>query len=485
MAKNLDLLRQEIIFCYIHPLGRDFIPLELGYFLSKKTKNEKRFNFKMAPLFLSEEKHEEKENTLIENTKLILGKKSRAIFFWLDNELWTGFFPLNYFLKIVCLIKKHNENIFVVFVSKRKDQAILDLILQNNLVDCFLQRNDNQGLELIEGILAKKKMDGVFYKEDFLSQSLSKSKKNQTKISQNSFKIRRDDYVDTKKPSPYLSNVLKLKLLEIKKENRKSFFCPIFSSRGCGFGCHYCFRSVKFEKIQLFSPERFFDEVEYLVALGFLNFFVADDVFSLKKERLQSLLLEFIRRKTKNKSLENVSFYIMTRIEEFEDEKCVEILHTLQVKRVQIGLQTIHPKLDFLMKREKGTVQRLVIIKAWLDKWQIKTNLDIILGLPNDTIFYAKKTIDFALALNPAHLQIKQLYLNSNTLLACQRDRYKIKTENIKATLLGVPFVESAVGEVGPKYFEVLSQYCLEKLKNSKQISYRVTLQNLKKLNLI
>lgn len=476
---------QKVAVCYLHPPGRNFIPLEIGYFLAKKSDYKKRINFKIITLFSNGAEIKRDVNQFARNTDLILKEKCDAVFFFLDNELWTGFFPLVYLLKIVKRIRRKNKNIFIGFVSKRKDEEIFALIFKDHLVDCFIENELDGGSSMVSSILKKEIIEGVIYRNDYLDQP-SRIAENFKNNSAQSFCDKDKNYfVDKNIQSPYLLNILKPFLFEIKKDEREKFLCPIFSSRGCKFGCHYCFRSVKFKKISLFSPKRFFDEIEYLVGLGFFNFFVADDVFSLEKKRLKSLVLEFQKRRRRNESIGKISFYIMTRIEEFEDEEGVRLLKVLNVKRVQVGLQTINPKLDFLMKRGAGSTKRLIEIKQWLDRSLIKINIDIILGLPRDTVFYAKRTLDFALSIKPAHLQIKQLYLNPNTLLACEKDKHRIKTEELGKDDMGVPFVESSAGEVSPKYFKEVSDYYLVKMKKTRDVSYRITMKDLKKVSLI
>lgn len=481
MRDELNLFKRKVSLCYLQPKERDFIPLRVGYFLAKKNKTKKRADFKTVALFSNNSnKHDKKrEVELGRNARLITKSKPEVVLCFLDNEFWTGFFPLGYFIEIAKLIKKENEKISIIFLSKRKDKDVLGLIFAENLVDCLVDDFYLGEIDLVESFFGKKRLEGIFYKEDFQAESFGVPNNYSKKQHSKGVKCDKKVFLDAQYPSPYLSGILRPQLTAVKKDARKKFSCPIFSSWGCKFGCHFCLRSLRAKKIDFFSPQRFFDEIEYLNSLGFFNFFVADDVFSLEKTRLKSLVLEFEKRKAKNASLAGVSFYVMTRMEEFKSEAIVRLLRKMQVSRVQIGLQTINPKLDFLMKREAGETDKLVKIKQWMDRYGIKMNLDIILGLPGDTIVYAKKTLDFALSLGPAHLQIKQLYLNPATLLARQRDEYGIKTEKINEDDLGVVFVESANGEVGENYFKEVARYYLKKLEFAEKVTYRITTKDL------
>jgi anaerobic magnesium-protoporphyrin IX monomethyl ester cyclase len=98
-------------------------------------------------------------------------------------------------------------------------------------------------------------------------------------------------------PSPYLDHVFDNYIQACQMRRDGHFRAFLVSSRGCSFGCYYCFRSVKFEKVRYFSVKRFYDELEYLFNnFKVQRFFVLDDAFLYSKQRLKEFAEEFKKR---------------------------------------------------------------------------------------------------------------------------------------------------------------------------------------------
>ncbi|WP_176785981.1 B12-binding domain-containing radical SAM protein [Propionivibrio dicarboxylicus] len=233
------------------------------------------------------------------------------------------------------------------------------------------------------------------------------------------------------------------------------------SSRGCGFGCYYCFRSVKFEKVRYFSARRFYDEMEYLLnRFAISRFFVLDDAFLYSKRRLVEFQEEFHARIEMNPGLSRARLFVMARPETV-DEEIVDILASLNVICIQIGLQTVNPALQHYMKRSVDTLhfQR---IRHWMVKHGMKLQLDVVVGLPGDSIEWMKETLRFALLLSPFSLQIKQFYLNPNTLFHRDCDQYEIEIDTAPSDF-DAPYVVKAAG-IDARYFDETNAFIMEQI---------------------
>jgi radical SAM superfamily enzyme YgiQ (UPF0313 family) len=271
-------------------------------------------------------------------------------------------------------------------------------------------------------------------------------------------------------PSPYLEHVFDAHIQDCQARLGNSFRAFLVSSRGCSFGCFYCSRSVKFEKVRYFSPKRFYDELEYLFdQFGVYRFFVLDDAFLYSKQRLLEFEKEFENRLMVNPSMERICLTIMARPETI-DKEVVEILAKLNVKYIQIGLQTINPKLQHYMKRTID-VGYFSQIREWLYKYDIELYLDVIIGLPGDSVEWCKKTVCYALSLDPFFFQVKQLYLNPNTLFQLRRLEYAIEIEQSEMEF-DVPCVIRASG-VDSKYFDEMNDFIMQKIAANPQVYWR------------
>jgi radical SAM superfamily enzyme YgiQ (UPF0313 family) len=224
--------------------------------------------------------------------------------------------------------------------------------LDENYVSCVIVDNPETVFLQLDDILSKKAIEGVKYKNETLSQNEEINKKLicAKKLSDNI-----ENNLDSI-PSPYLNHIFDNYIQTAQLLYGNKFRAFLVSSRGCNFRCYYCSRSVKFEKVQYFSVERFYDEMEYLFNFFKVrNFFVLDNTFIHSRKRLEDFEKEFERRIVKNPDLMKISLFIMNRPETI-DEETVKILKQINVKFIQIGLQTINPRLQLYMRRNLDVI---------------------------------------------------------------------------------------------------------------------------------
>jgi len=272
--------------------------------------------------------------------------------------------------------------------------------------------------------------------------------------------------------SPYISHIFDSFLSNKQVEYKNNFTAFIYSARGCQFGCYYCARSIKYEKVSFFSAGRFYDEVEYIVKnFKIFHFFVLDDAFLFSKKRLEDFLFEFGKRKKKNPLLKNIGLFIMARAESL-DKDVIQILKNINVIWIQIGLQTINPNLQHYMNRNIS-MDNFARAVSMLKKIKIKTFIDIISGLPYDTLEYFKKTVDFAVSLEPEAVQIKQFYFCPGTLFYLKRKEYGIETTVIKDDF-NLPYVIKTIGLVNVKYHREVDKYLDYIIKEHPEISWKI-----------
>ena len=70
----------------------------------------------------------------------------------------------------------------------------------------------------------------------------------------------------------------------------------VMSTRGCPYRCEFCSNMVFGGSYRERSPKNVVDEVEAVLALGYDRISFADDVFTMKKERVIGICREIVRR---------------------------------------------------------------------------------------------------------------------------------------------------------------------------------------------
>jgi len=398
---------KKAVFCYFTPWYSFYTPLDIGYvFAAIKQKNLK-FNLHAIRLGYHDMNYEEK----------IMKLRPDAVFFFLDNIIWSGAYGFIAALKTAKELRATNPNIIIGFQSHKIQDSEIKKAL--NTVD-FVVTGSELPFHELDTLLTKK---GT--------------------ITGKSIDI-------NKLPSPYLAGIFDKHLETMSKSEDFSAF--IQTSTGCMYGCDYCHRSVKFESVQYFPVKRVYDEIEYCINKGIRNFFIIDDCFLTKKERLIEFLKEHKKRKL------GIRFTAMCR-PDILTEEIVSIFSQLNITHIQMGLQTVNPRLQDYMKRKVKPDYRK--IASWFNKYRITLQVDVIWGLPDDDIDSFKRSLDTALSLHPAAVQVKQLYLNPNTVFHQDMEKYQIKTAETR--FIGVPFVSTARG-IDNTYKEQAFAY-VEKMK--------------------
>ncbi len=175
----------------------------------------------------------------------------------------------------------------------------------------------------------------------------------------------------------------------------------MIASRGCPYRCIFCvwpqmmyhshayrFRDVK----------DVVDEMEYLVkVLGFKSVYFDDDTFNIGKERMLRFAEEVKKRKL------NIPFAIMGRAD-LMDKEVLLALKEAGLYAVKYGVESADQKLLDNAHKNLDIKKAERIIKL-TKNLGIKTHLTFMFGLPGETKETIKKTIEFALRMDPYSLQ--------------------------------------------------------------------------------
>ena len=449
-------MKKKILFCYFGP--KIYTPLDLAYILAFIKQKPSQYEIEIVRLKFRKGKLGNLSEYM-EEAYYLLSYNPDAVFFFLENIQWSRWYSKGAAERLSEYIKKVNKKIFTGVQSCKISGKDSCELLKKKVWDTVVHKDPEYSFQFLDEIFNKSKVSGVSH-YDFDSQEYVYTPERQFEEEKNL------DYI----PSPYLNGVLDEFLEKRQVECSNEYEASLCSCRGCPFGCYYCYRSVKFESMRYFSPQRVYDEIEYgLNKFGVYRYFLIDDCFLTSKQRLKEFVKEFEERKQLNQKLSTICLNINSR-PELIDEEVISLFSQINIKFLQIGLQTINPSLQKYMTRNID-VEKFRNISAWCKKYNIQLHLDVIIGLPGDTIEYFKKTLNYAVDLAPHLLQVKQLYHNPETKFFNEQDSYEFIIEK-KKRASAVPYVVGAPG-ISNEYKKEAYDYLQKKIRESQGIYWK------------
>ena len=179
-------------------------------------------------------------------------------------------------------------------------------------------------------------------------------------------------------------------------------FMQILAGRGCPYPCTYCFNHG-YKKIHTeegmkgreYTSFRSVDHViEELISLAkqykFLDFFFNDSTLTYNKK----WIIEFCE-KYKKAGIKH-TFSINGVIPELTEEVCEALASTKKCRLIRFGLETGNEEFRIKTLRKNVKNRQLVEVTKRLDKYNLRYSMQMMLGLPAESIEYAWETIDVA-----------------------------------------------------------------------------------------
>jgi len=207
-------------------------------------------------------------------------------------------------------------------------------------------------------------------------------------------------------PSPYLSGI-------IDPADCDGALWQI--SRGCDFGCDFCFDAQGVRGVRRFSMERVRLELDFFVKNRVAQVFVIDSTFNQDMKRAKEILKEIEKR------ARHIHFHFEVR-SEFIDAEMARLFARINCS-LQIGLQSADPRVHKMVRRAFNPAEFARKV-ALLNNAGAIFGFDLIYGLPGDTLEGFSASIDFALRLYPNHLDIFPLAVLPGTALASNADAF-------------------------------------------------------------
>lgn len=180
------------------------------------------------------------------------------------------------------------------------------------------------------------------------------------------------------------------------------------SSRGCPFNCSYCLSSI--EKGVRFMPlERVYEDLKRFLDAGVRIVKFVDRTFNLKPERYITMWKWIVA---------NHNGYTMFHFEisaEHLDEEALDFLQSVPagVMQFEIGVQTTNPKT--LQEINRPVHLDTLAHKIRRIPKTIHSHLDLIAGLPYESLTEFAESFNYVLELRPDMLQLGFLKVLSGT----------------------------------------------------------------------
>jgi len=175
----------------------------------------------------------------------------------------------------------------------------------------------------------------------------------------------------------------------------------MIASRGCPYGCKFCLWPQVMYQGNNYRTRDVVDvinEMEYLVKeMGFKSIYFDDDTFNCGKERMLRLCNEIKRQKL------NVPWAIMAR-PDLMSEEILENMKEAGLYAIKYGVESATQELLDNINKNMNLKNTENIIR-FTKMLGIKTHLTFIFGLPGETKESIRRTIDFALRLDPTSIQ--------------------------------------------------------------------------------
>jgi len=176
----------------------------------------------------------------------------------------------------------------------------------------------------------------------------------------------------------------------------------VMSTRGCPYRCEFCSNVVFGGSYRERSPQNVVDEIETVLALGYDRISFADDVFTMKKDRVIGVCREIRRR--------GLHFYweCLGRVDALDYPTALEMKEA-GCRRIFFGIESGNDQILKLMNKKITTNEACQAVKAAHDAG-LQVGAFFIICYPGDTDDTVLNTLHFATSLPLDYLGLSMPY---------------------------------------------------------------------------
>ncbi|MBI4295770.1 MAG: B12-binding domain-containing radical SAM protein [Chloroflexi bacterium] len=165
----------------------------------------------------------------------------------------------------------------------------------------------------------------------------------------------------------------------------------VITTRGCPFSCEFCSNAIFSSSFRERSPANVLDEVEQALSLGYDRIHFADDVFTLRKERVLEVCLEIEARKLK------FTWECLGRVDSI-DPDLAGAMKKAGCDRIFFGIESGNDSVLKLMNKNITVAKARTAVTA-AHNAGIRVGAFFILCYPGETTDTVLKTLRFATSL--------------------------------------------------------------------------------------
>lgn len=200
----------------------------------------------------------------------------------------------------------------------------------------------------------------------------------------------------------------------------------IEASRGCPFKCEFCLSSLD-KTAWSFPLGTFLTEMDQLYQRGLRQFKFIDRTFNLKKE-FTTRILHFFLDKIAEHPNEPLFLHFELVPDHLPDElKTLILRFPTGSLQFEIGIQTLNPQTQSLISR-KTDIQKARENIEWLStKTTVHLHVDLITGLPAETLEIFSKGFNELWSWQPQEIQLGILKRLKGTPITRHTDTYQYK----------------------------------------------------------
>ncbi len=313
-------------------------------------------------------------------------------------------------LKLVSEIKKHNKDIITVVGGPEVSYNAYDILQRNSFIDFVLSGEGEQSFALFLNAMQKNNFSRVL---NLTQRANIGGLCGRTLCG--------DIYVSPaavlkgEVPSPLLANYHK------NLDGRISYF---ETSRGCPFSCDFCLSGAS-NNARYFNVEQKLKELETLWNSETKTIKFVDRTFNSNKIHANAILKFILDSFNQNKIPKDICFHFEIAAD-IVDEQTILLLEAMPKGLVQleIGIQSFHEKTLSAINRKtdiqkvKDTISRLVAFK------NIHIHIDLIAGLPFESLIEFEKSFNEAYSLYADMLQLGFLKLLHGSAMREFKDKF-------------------------------------------------------------
>ncbi|MFH2100104.1 MAG: radical SAM protein, partial [Pseudomonadota bacterium] len=194
---------------------------------------------------------------------------------------------------------------------------------------------------------------------------------------------------DLLNPRLYMSRVRHTAINRLRRSHRA---LPLFTSRGCPYGCIYC-HNIFGKKFRAQSPRAVVDEVLYLRdRFGVRELDFTDDIFNADPERARQILTG-IRDEAPGLDLAFPNGLRADRM----DDSLLDLFVQAGTYHVAYAVETATPRLQKLIRKSLDLEKAMAIISSTARRG-VLTHGFFMMGFPTETVNEMRKTSDLACA---------------------------------------------------------------------------------------